>query len=124
MQRLVRVRGVEPLDGFHVRLSFEDGTQREVDLECYLHGPIFDSIRRDPAVFRSVGVDHGVVAWPNGADIDPDVLYYGLKPVWMERENTPKRRAYRPQVQASVGLPLRETAEAYASSEDEAFETP
>ncbi len=124
MQRLVRVRSVEPLAGFHVRLSFEDGTQREVDLECYLHGPIFGAIRRDPAVFRSVRVDHGVVAWPNGADIDPDVLYYGLKPVWMERESTSERRAYKPQVQASVGLPLRETTESYTSSADEALETP
>lgn len=124
MQRLVRVRSIEPLEGFCVRLSFEDGTQREVDLERYLHGPIFESIRRDLAVFRSVRVDHGVVTWPNGADIDPDVLYYGLKPAWMEQESTPERRAYTAQAQAAAGLPLRETGEAYTSSDNEASETP
>ncbi|MFB0535326.1 MAG: DUF2442 domain-containing protein [Anaerolineae bacterium] len=81
---LVRVRVVEPLDGFRVRLEFEDGTQKELDLEPYLHGPIFEPIRSDPAVFRSVKVEGGTIAWDNGADIDPDVLYYDLKPAWME----------------------------------------
>jgi hypothetical protein len=82
--RLVRVRAVQPLEGFRVRLEFEDGTQKEIDLELYLHGPIFEPIRSDPAVFRSVKVEGGTIAWDNGADIDPDVLYYDLKPAWME----------------------------------------
>jgi hypothetical protein len=82
--RLVRVRAVEPLEGFKVRLEFEDGTQKEIDLEPYLHGPIFEPIRSDPAVFRSVKVEGGTIAWDIGADIDPDVLYYDLKPAWME----------------------------------------
>jgi hypothetical protein len=82
--RLVCVRAVEPLERFKVRLEFEDGTQKEIDLEPYLHGPIFEPIRSDPAVFRSVKVEGGTIAWDNGADIDPDVLYYDLKPAWME----------------------------------------
>lgn len=82
--RLVRVRAVEPVGGFRVRLEFEDGTQKEVDLEPYLHGPVFEPIRRDMRVFRSVKVEEGTIAWENGADIDPDVLYYDLTPAWME----------------------------------------
>ncbi len=82
--RLVRVRDVEPLEGFRVRLEFEDDTQKETDLEPYLHGPIFEPIRNNPALFRSVRVEGGTIAWDNGADIDPDVLYYGLTPAWME----------------------------------------
>ncbi len=82
--RLVRVQAAEPLEGFRVRLGFEDGTQKEIDLEPYLHGPIFEPIRKDPAVFRSMKIEGGTVAWDNGADIDPDVLYYGLTPAWAE----------------------------------------
>jgi hypothetical protein len=52
----------------------------------YLHGPIFDEIRSDPSKFREMAVDRelGTVAWPNGADIDPDVLFKGLRPAWSE----------------------------------------
>ena len=82
--RLVRVRAVEPLERFRVLLEFEDSTQKEIDLEPYLHGPIFEPIRSDPTVFRSIKVEGGTIAWDNGADIDPDVLYYGLTPAWME----------------------------------------
>ena len=91
MKRLVRVIDVEPLEGFRVRLEFEDGTQREVDLKPYLHGPIFESIRKDEAVFRSVKIEGGAIAWDNGADIDPDVLYYGLTPAWMEKPTPAKQ---------------------------------
>lgn len=84
--RLVRVKTVEALEGFTVRLGFEDGTQKVIDLERYLHGPIFEPIRNDPAVFRLVKVEDGTLAWNNGADIDPDVLYYNLTPAWMEKE--------------------------------------
>jgi hypothetical protein len=88
MGPLVRVLDVEPLDGFRVRIRFEDGTLKEIDLELYLHGPIFEPIREDPMMFRSVEVQGGTIAWDNGADIDPDVLYYDLKPAWMEETET------------------------------------
>jgi hypothetical protein len=81
---LVRVRSVIPLKNFVVRLDFENGRRNDIDLEPFLHGPIFDPIRRDPAMFKSVTVRDNTIGWDNGADIDPDVLYYDLKPSWME----------------------------------------
>ena len=57
MSTLVRIRAVKPLDGFVVRLDFTDGTQRDVDFEPYLHGPIFATIRRDVQLFRAIQVD-------------------------------------------------------------------
>lgn len=88
MPRPVRIRAVKPLEDFKVHLEFTDNTIKEIDLAPYLHGPIFEPIRNDPQVFRSVRVDPrmGTIVWDNGADIDPDVLYKGLTPAWMERE--------------------------------------
>ena len=88
MPRPVRIRAVEPLQDFRVRLEFTDGTTKEIDLQRYLHGPIFEPMRADPQVFRSVKVDPrmGTLVWDNGADIDPDVLYKDLTPAWMEPE--------------------------------------
>ena len=84
--RPVRIQSVEFLGAFRVRLKFTDGTLREIDLDRYLHGPIFEDIRNNPNVFRSAKIDDGMgtIYWKNGADIDPDVLYNGLTPAWME----------------------------------------
>ena len=92
MSRPVRIVTVKPLEGFQVWLEFTDGTSRAVDLQPYLHGPIFEPIRNDPQIFRTVKVDArmGTIMWDNGADIDPDVLYKGLTPAWMEGEQSDK----------------------------------
>jgi hypothetical protein len=87
-EKLVRIQAVAILEGFKVRLTFSNRTRKEIDLEPFLRGPIFERVRNDPKMFRSVHVDTraGTIAWDNGADIDPDVLYLGLKPAWMEME--------------------------------------
>jgi hypothetical protein len=87
--KLLNVVSVEVLQGYRVQLSFSDETEKIVDLEIYLHGPMFEAIRNDMALFQAVYVDDdaGTIVWPNGADIDPNVLYYDhLKPAWMEDE--------------------------------------
>ena len=87
MRGLNRVRDVRPLGEYRVGLAFTDGSEREIDLEPYLRGPIFEPLRRDPALFASVQVDAelGTIVWPNGADIDPDVLYGTHEPAaWTE----------------------------------------
>ena len=80
----VRVCAIEPLQEFKVLVTFDNGTRREIDLAIYLHGPIFEPLRSNPARFRAMKIAGGTIAWDNGADIDPDVLYYNLKPAWME----------------------------------------
>lgn len=80
----VRVQAVQPLRGFMVQIVFDNGIRREIDLEPYLRGPIFEQIRNNPSIFSSMKIEGGTIAWDNGADIDPDVLYYSLKPAWME----------------------------------------
>ena len=89
MKSLVRVQSVEPRQGFIVNVHFTDGSQREINLAPYLQGPVFKAIRNDPALFRALGVEEGAIAWPNGADIDPDVLYCDLTPAWADSDDTP-----------------------------------
>jgi Protein of unknown function (DUF2442) len=72
----VRIRDVEPLHDYVLRLRFGDGSSRDVDLEPELWGPMFEPLR-DADEFRKVTVDAelGTIVWPNGADLDPDVLH-------------------------------------------------
>ena len=79
---LPRITSVEPLDGFRLRLAFTDGLVREVDLSHELWGPLAEPLQ-DPDYFRQVRVDSelGTVMWPNGYDLDPDVLHGDHAPV-------------------------------------------
>jgi len=88
MTSFVRVQSVEPRKDFIVNIHFTDGSQREMNLEPYLRGPIFEPLRNNPQLFRSMRIEEGTIAWPNGADIDPDVLYYGLPPAWTVASET------------------------------------
>jgi len=73
---LPRITAVEALDGFRLRLTFTDGLVREVDLANDLWGPMAEPLQ-DPDYFAQVRVDPelGTVVWPNGYDLDPDVLH-------------------------------------------------
>ena len=66
---------VKALPGHRLYLRFEDGVEGEVAFPAPLEG-VFAALR-DPGVFASVRVNPelGTIVWPNGADLDPDVLY-------------------------------------------------
>lgn len=72
-----RVAEVTPLGGRRVRVVFTDGTVATVDLTPLLQGPMFENIAADDHVFAQVRLSPGwgCLEWPNGADIDPEVLY-------------------------------------------------
>jgi hypothetical protein len=73
---LPRITSVEPLEDFRLRLAFTDGLVREVDLSDDLWGQMAEPLQ-DPDYFRQVRVDTelGTIVWPNGYDLDPDVLH-------------------------------------------------
>jgi hypothetical protein len=67
----------EPLDGYTVRVRFEDGTSGEVNLSYLVdYGGVFEPLR-DLDLFRQLRADPeaGTIAWPNEADIAPETLY-------------------------------------------------
>jgi len=73
---IYRVTAVEPLGGFRLRLSFDDGSTREIDFGPVLEGEIYGPLR-DLAMFAAVSIDPEVhtLVWPNGADFDPAILH-------------------------------------------------
>jgi Protein of unknown function (DUF2442) len=78
---LASVTAVVPLADFHARVTFSDGTTHDINLLPYIDaGGVFTPIHDDPAFFRAMTVENDTISWPNGADIDPDVLYYDLGP--------------------------------------------
>jgi hypothetical protein len=76
----VRVTSVDVLGHYKLRLSFSDGSTRDVDLMGELHCPVFEPLA-DPDYFAQVQVDDqlGTLVWPNGADLDPPRAARGLR---------------------------------------------
>jgi len=70
-----------PLRPHVIRVVFADGQVRDADITPLLDGPVFQPLR-DPNAFEQVFVDEETrtVTWPNGADLDPDVLYKAAPP--------------------------------------------
>jgi len=56
-----------------VELSFNDGTNAQVDLSGSLDGPVFEPLR-DAEYFKSFSIEGHTLAWPNGADFAPEYL--------------------------------------------------
>ena len=77
---LVRIRHVEPLNDYRLRMSLTDGRVIEKDVRPLFVGPVFDPILSDPSLFAQARVAHGTVAWPGDVDLDPDVLIWGGPP--------------------------------------------
>jgi len=72
------IKGVRAIGGYRLRVVFQDGYIGEIDLGSLLEkprGPLTEAFQ-DPSFFARVTVDLDAAAWPNGYDIDPDVLRY------------------------------------------------
>jgi len=68
---------VQPLEDYRLHVRFEDGIEGVIDLVNLVKfsgvfGPLQD---RQYFLQVSVNPDLGTICWPNGADLDPDVLY-------------------------------------------------
>lgn len=80
------VTAVELLHGRNVRLTFESGEVRDIDLTPFLWGPAFAQIADNDERFAQVTIDPeiGTITWPNGADLAPEALYRHSKPAHAE----------------------------------------
>ena len=77
MNMLKDIVAVRPLEQHRLYLRFEDGIEGTVDLTDLVHFERVFAPLQDQAEFERVYVDAelGTICWPNGADLDPVVLY-------------------------------------------------
>ena len=68
---------VVPLGGYCLHVRFEDGIEGDVDVAEIVSFVGVLAELKQPSEFAKVRVDAetGTIAWPNGADLDPVVLY-------------------------------------------------
>jgi hypothetical protein len=71
---------VTPLARHRLRIRFEDGVEGVIDVSAIVEfSGVFEPLEdQDYFAAAFVNPDWGTVTWPNGADLDPDVLYSRL----------------------------------------------
>lgn len=63
-----------PQDGLRIAVRFTSGSKGLFDCSRYVNDP-FWSCLKDVDFFRKVSLDHGVLTWPNGVDINPEAVW-------------------------------------------------
>ena len=71
----IGIKHVKPLEDFRLLLTFDNDEQGIVDMKPYLEKGIFRELK-DEAMFSTATVRFDTVEWANGADFDPESLYW------------------------------------------------
>lgn len=74
-----KVREVEALEEYKLRLTFENGEERIFSVKPYMKN--FFSELEDRSYFERVSVENGSIRWPHGQDLAYDMLYYKSDPL-------------------------------------------
>jgi hypothetical protein len=78
---LVDIIEVKALPKSRLFLKFKDGTEGTIDISKHVQFTgVFENLK-DDMYFKKVKVNSelGTICWPNGADLDPDMLYALLR---------------------------------------------
>jgi hypothetical protein len=87
-----KIKKVQYLEGYSLKLLFDDGKNKIVDLaDIVRRGQNLIAQLKDIEFFRKVKCDGFSVIWPNGIDLCPDVLYKMGKDIPAERKKPSKR---------------------------------
>jgi len=68
------VNKVKPLSDYRLELTFENKEIKIFDVKPYLDTGLFKTLK-DANYFKMVKVSYDSIEWPNGVDLDPEVLY-------------------------------------------------
>jgi hypothetical protein len=84
---LTKVIEIKPVDGFKLRVRFNNGTGGVHDFSRLVSepGPMLEPLR-EVAFFQRVTLQHGAPTWPNGFDIAPE---------WLRREMAALKELHR-----------------------------
>ena len=71
-----RLTKAEYVEGYKIKISFEDGAVGIIDLDGELWGEVFEPLK-DLNNFRAFKFDPELqtIVWPTGADLAPEFLY-------------------------------------------------
>ena len=75
----IEITKAEYLEGYNLRIHFNNGEIRIADLEASLEGPICDSLKNIEE-FRRFSIPYNTIQWENGADFAPEFLYEISRP--------------------------------------------
>ena len=72
----LHVTSVSHVESYMLRIGFNDGATKLVDLANELHGEVFLPLK-DITFFKQVSLnpETNTIEWPNGADFAPEFLY-------------------------------------------------
>jgi hypothetical protein len=86
---------VRPIGGYRIHLRFEDGVEGDLDLGTLIEFKGIFAPLLDEKEFAKVRLhpELGTITWPNGADVDPDVLYANLTGKRIDLEASTDRKA-------------------------------
>jgi len=70
------VKDASYVDGYKIKIRFENDEVKVIDLADHLDGGVFEPLK-DISYFKSFEVNRDIdtVVWPNEADFSPDFLY-------------------------------------------------
>ena len=68
------VSRVKALNDYKLELTFQNKEVKIFDVNPYLDTGLFSTLK-DVNLFRMVKVSFDTIEWPNGVDLDPEVLY-------------------------------------------------
>ena len=64
----------EYLDNYRIKLVFNNGEEKTVDLEHEINGKVYIPLRKID-YFKNFQIKYNTIEWENGADFAPEYLY-------------------------------------------------
>ena len=70
----LEVKKAKYIKDYQIKLSFNNGESKVVDLKNSLDRPIFESLK-DINYLKKFSIKYNTLEWENGADFAPEYLY-------------------------------------------------